>query len=174
VDSSGASSVFVVQNKDYAFEVGRVGKEEQYGLTYYGAVDSEPIQSAKDDRIAVLMTPWAIFSVPMWEIVHDSSFIIQELKYQEGEKGNQVFLKFSLNSVRDGSIGEIENGEVLFAPKQYWAIQECNLELKRKNTNNKFQAKVKALYNTSSEYITDTSGIHTVYSSRSNYLVNGC
>jgi hypothetical protein len=151
VDSSSYGSNFVVQNKDYAFGVGQVSKDRPYELTYYGAADSEPIQSIKDNDIAVLTTPWAVFSVPMWEIVNDPSFMIKELKYQEGKKGNQVFLMFSLNSDRDGGIGEIKAGEVLFDINRYWAIQEYHLDLKHKNVNDTFQVEVEALYDSSSE-----------------------
>jgi hypothetical protein len=147
VGSPKTGSFIVVQNDDYAFEVGQEMKEDEWYIEYYGSPDNNAIQSPKDNEIAVLKTPWAIFSVPMWDIVNDPSFMIQGLKYQKGETKDDVFLKFSLNSTGEGNIGEIKGGEILFAPDRYWIIKEYSLNLKHKNEPGTFQIKVKASYN---------------------------
>jgi hypothetical protein len=75
-EGTHTGSNFVVRNKNYAFETGRTMKEDAWHRSYWGNDDNRIIQNTLDTDIAVLKSPWSIYTaIPMYEIVRDPDFL---------------------------------------------------------------------------------------------------
>ncbi|MDR3234214.1 MAG: hypothetical protein LBT46_11225 [Planctomycetaceae bacterium] len=93
--TSRTGSHFVVQNKDYAFEVGQEMKEDEWAINYCGDAGNDAIQSEVKTVMSVLKSAWSVYAgIPVREIITDTGLQFRNCNIKAADNPEKSYSGF--------------------------------------------------------------------------------